>query len=457
MSIELTPVEREHHHHPPPYDAPYQVFIAASLLLAVGGGFALGIAAALGGALEADWGTTWLALVQVHGQLQLFGFAGLFIAGMAFRLMPRFSGRPLAYHAFIPAIVPLIGASLILRTAAEVPLPSLRRDVALIASAVALLLGATLIAAIICRTLVHRDSKAGATGYYFSLGALAFFAAALLNLVIVWEMARDGLEIAPLAKQASLVFLAQFGFTLMFICGVGTRAVPVLSGAPRDERVGRITAILLAAGIALVAAALAWIAWRGSSESIARTGNAGYLVVAAALAAVAWQSGALRLSSNRVAAASQTQFWFVRSAMLWLLAAAAMCAWYAVRAWPDGRMPDAFATDAIRHVLAVGVITMMILGIGMLIVPEFAARRLRHPRETALVVAMIVALNVAVVLRAWPAIEGVGWIASTRFWPMSLAGGLAEAVVGIFALMFAQSYLEQWRQRASPEPRDTLA
>jgi hypothetical protein len=264
-------------------------------------------------------------------------------------------------------------------------------------------------------------------------------------MVIVWEMVRDGLEVAPLAKQASLVFLAQFGFALMFICGVSTRAVPVLTGAPRDDRAGRIAAILLAFGVALVAAALVWIAYRGSSANIARAGNAGYLIVAIALAAVAWQSGALRLSPNRVAAASQTQFWFVRTGMLWLLAAAAMCAWYALRAWPDGRVPDAYATDAVRHVLALGVITMMILGIGMLIVPEFAARRLRHPRETALVLTMLVGMNIAVVLRAWPAIEGVGWIASTRFWPMSLAGALAEAVVGIFALMFAQSYLEQRR------------
>jgi hypothetical protein len=94
----------------------------------------------------------------------------------------------------------------------------------------------------------------------------------------------------------------------------------------------------------------------------------------------------------------------------------------------------------------------MVVGFGMMIVPEFAGRRLQHPGERPLLLAMLAAVNAATVLRVWPAIEGVGWLAETRYWPMAAAGALAGAVVLVFALMFVQSYLEQRRPGwASPE------
>ena len=61
------------------YDAPYRQFIAASLVLGIGGGFLLSILLPLARTLDWGWGasTRWSELVQVHGQLQLVGFAGL--------------------------------------------------------------------------------------------------------------------------------------------------------------------------------------------------------------------------------------------------------------------------------------------------------------------------------------------------------------------------------------------
>jgi hypothetical protein len=90
----------------------------------------------------------------------------------------------------------------------------------------------------------------------------------------------------------------------------------------------------------------------------------------------------------------------------------------------------------------VGVVTMMIMGMGMLVVPEFARRRLQHPREGALVWSMLAAMNLAAGLRVWPALEGIGWLSSTRYWPMAAAGALALAAVSAFASMFAQSRIQ---------------
>jgi len=434
---------------PPPhahaYEAPYRWFIVASLALGIGGGFMLALLLPLARAEEWAWsdGIRWEALIQAHGQLQLIGFGGLFVMGMAFRLMPRFSGQPLAFRVLVPALIPVIGTSLILRSLAEPWSDGAARDVGLITSAVLLLAGGIAFAAIMCGTLLHRESRAEATGYFFVLGAIGFCAGAAINLVQTFEIVRTGLPIAPVSKQTAQVFAQQYGFLLMFISGVGLRAVPTFTGAPRRAIASRGVALLLACGVALFTGAVLWITYRSSSATAARAGDVGQLLTAAAFALAVWLSGALWVSKNRVAAASQTAFWFVRSAYAWMLIASLLTAWYAVRAFAAGGLPDTFELDAIRHVLTIGVVTMMIVGMAMLIMPEFAGRRLQHPDERWLLRAMIVALNAAAALRLWPSIEGVNWLASTRYWPIAASGGLASGVVIVFAAMFAQSYFEQ--------------
>ena len=131
--------------------------------------------------------------------------------------------------------------------------------------------------------------------------------------------------------------------------------------------------------------------------------------------AVVQLSGVFNPRANRVAAASRQTFWFIRSAMLWLTVSAALLAWYGFRGVRDGALPDQFALDAARHALALGVITMMIVGMGLLILPEFAGRRLQHPNETALTWLLITSANLAAALRLWPSLEGVDWLETTRY------------------------------------------
>lgn len=445
-SIPLRAVDAgEHEHHAKAYEAPYRWFIAASLTLGIGGGFMLSLLLPLARAEGRSWGAgiRWEAMIQAHGQLQLIGFGGLFVMGMAFRLMPRFSGRPLAFQSVVPALIPIIAASLVLRSVAEPSSGGAARDVALVASAVLLLAGGVAFVAVIWGTLLHRDSKAEATGYFFVLGALGFCAGAILNLMQVIEIVRDGLPIAPVSKQTAQVFVQQYGFLFMFLSGVGSRAVPTFTGAVRRPILSRLAALVLAGGVVLFAGAMLWITYRSSSTAVMRVGDFGLLCTAVAFSLLVWISGALWPSKNRVAAASQTAFWFVRSAYAWLLVAAMLTGWYAARGFVHGELPDTYELDAVRHVLTIGVLTMMIVGMGLLILPELAGRRLQHPDERWLLRAMIVALNSAVALRLWPAVEGINWLASTRYWPMAAAGGLASGVVIVFAAMFAQSYVEQ--------------
>jgi hypothetical protein len=428
-------------------EPPYRAFIAGSLLLGIGGGFLLGTLIATARALEWEWGSgaRYPSFVQAHGQLQLLGFVGLFIMAMVLRLAPRIAGRRIAFGWLSPWLLGFVSVSLVLRAVAEPAGDSVARDAALIASAALLLAGAAAFAAIIGGTNAGKGAQPSATSLFFVLGATAYAVGAFLNALQVYETVRDGLAAAPSSKQVPLVFVQQYGFALMFIGGVASRAVPTLAGRPRRDGVAVVSAVLLAAGVVLFVAAALWSAYRGGTERMARTEDAGLTLTAIAFVVLVFVSGALQPGPNRVAAASQTQLRFVRAAMAWLLAGAALTLWYAIPAFTDGRFVDQFEMDAIRHMLTSGLLTMLIMGMALMIVPEFAGRRLQHPGERWPIIGMLVALNVAVILRVWPASEGVDWIESTRFWPMAAAGGFAEGAVIVFALMFAQSYIEQRR------------
>jgi hypothetical protein len=442
--IPLTPADRrDDHQRVRHFEAPYRWFIAASLAVGVLGGFMLALLLPLARALEWDWGESWQPLAQAHGQLQLVGFGGLFVMGMAFRLIPRFSGRSLALSRLVVPLIPLVVSGVGLRALALPLSDSAARDGILILSGLLLLTAGVTFAAVILRTLVHPASRAGATGWFLSLGAVAYLAQAVLNFVIVVKVVRDSLALAPTGEDQALIFLQLYGFLLMFLSGIATRAVPTFAGHHRADRGGAIVSILLAGGVAIFAAGSLWVAYGSTSEAAARLEDGGMLITSLAFVGVTWLTGVFRPSANRVAAASQTQFNFVRATFAWMLFAAALSAWFAHRALLDGAFVDSFETDAIRHALTVGVLTMMIIGMAMLVVPEFAGRRLQHQRERWLVLALLAALNVAVALRIWPAIEGVNWLTSDRYWPVAAAGALAETVVGVFAIMFFQSWFEQ--------------
>src|SRR2546421_10780598 len=92
--------------------APY---LRAALLLGSGGGFALASILTLTPLSGIPLSTWWAALVQTHGRLQLFGWAGLFVVGIALYFLPRLRGAPLAWPALLPWVLGVLISSLILR------------------------------------------------------------------------------------------------------------------------------------------------------------------------------------------------------------------------------------------------------------------------------------------------------------------------------------------------------
>jgi uncharacterized protein involved in response to NO len=98
-------------------------FIRSALAIAIFAGFAIGahLAAVIG--LGFPLGKGFYSFIQIHGHLQLVGWAGLFIIGISLHFIPRLAGIPLSHPEWLNRILWLITAGLITRAIFHSHLP----------------------------------------------------------------------------------------------------------------------------------------------------------------------------------------------------------------------------------------------------------------------------------------------------------------------------------------------
>jgi uncharacterized protein involved in response to NO len=93
--------------------------LKAALLMGAGGGFLLAAVLTLSRAFSVPLGAWWEAVAQAHGHLQLYGWAGLFVLGVALHFLPRLRGAPLAGACLVPWSLCIMIASLVLRAVSQ--------------------------------------------------------------------------------------------------------------------------------------------------------------------------------------------------------------------------------------------------------------------------------------------------------------------------------------------------
>ena len=93
--------------------------LASALLMGAGVGFVLATILTLALALHVSLGPWWIATAQAHGHVQLYGWAGLFVLGVALHFLPRLPGTPLVMPRLIPWILTALVAGLLLRALSQ--------------------------------------------------------------------------------------------------------------------------------------------------------------------------------------------------------------------------------------------------------------------------------------------------------------------------------------------------
>jgi uncharacterized protein involved in response to NO len=400
--------------------APY---LRAALLLGSGGGFALASILTLTPLSGLPLGTWWAALVQTHGHLQLFGWAGLFVVGVALHFLPRLRGAPLAWPALLPWVLGVLISSLILRFLSQ-PLLVVTGwflwAILLVLSGVLEALALLVILLMLVHTTLRRSvSTSTLEGIRsiapFILGAFVGLAlAGFLNLFnCMTALASNGL--VPAMGDEANITLGLFGFLVPVALAMSTRMLPLYAHIqPFPTRLVRVLALAYFAGVicwllgiffpGLPATSLSSLAFLFIGMVILIfTGYFLHLMchrtqLPPQIIAHAPDPGTLAERARLHRREEQRKYGpyvaLIGSAYLWGVLGALLLIIDALTSLLFGTLP--ITLDAIRHNFAVGFITLLICGIASRLVPGFSRKAIRSPR---LVTAILLLGNLAALLR----------------------------------------------------------
>lgn len=410
-------------------------FLVASLLFAVFGGLTLAVSLPVQAALG-HFNFSWLVHAQVHGHLQVTGFATLFVIGMAARLAPRFGRGTLAAPRLVRPAAGMLIAGILLRTIGQPLADQPAFAFLLTVGVVAEWIGALIFAGIFLATLAP---AVRAFQPHATLLALAFFwfaAQATLGLWWLTELARDGGTLLEHSRNSTLLTIQIYGVLLSAILGVGTRSFPALFGMPPTSLLlSRAGAILLTAGVTTWSVALTIRALRGTD-----TGpliGIGITAVGLAILLTVATFGVGRLK-HRFSPASAGFVWAMQPVLIWLAIGGVALIWLGTQSTLTGNTIRLDQLDATRHIFLVGVVTLAILAMAQLMLPEFASERITNPPAVWRGAAFGLALSLAVVFRSLAPLAGIE--GDLRWWFMALAGLITLVATTAFGLLF-------WRAR----------
>jgi len=417
-------------------------YIGAALLVAVAGGFTLALLLPLARLEGWDWGARWPALVQAHGHLQVVGWVGLFVAGMAFRLVPRFAARPLRFPSFTPVVLALLLAGLMGRVIAQPWLDRPGMHTLLMGSALSELIAATLFAVSIVATLV-RAARTLSVAPFFLLGCVGLLAQALLGFAWLSRL-MPSLPVLTDQRDGVLLGLQFYGFLLPFVLGVSLRAVPAFfrHRTPSFSELWGLAG-LLAAGTAISVSSLLL----GDGAMATRARGIGAALTAAAMLGAFFETGIwkppLGLRPSARAAAL-----LLRTAYLWLLVAAVLLAVGGAAGLIGGSGMPLSLEDAIRHILALGVFSTSIAAMAQLLLPLLAQRRLQRRAAQREVWILWTLFTLATTLRMTGALLQAGSATADSYRLIALSG-----LVGISGVL----YLALTMVAALRRPPDEIA
>lgn len=420
---------------PPPRPA-VVIFTASALAIALTAGFGLGVWLLLARTAGlSTFGVPWVVLVQVHGTIQLFGFAALFVMGVALHVLPRFRGA-----ATPPRIVTWVTfcgtvGAIVLRAVAQPLIDLPGRDLFLTLSSI-LLVAATssfavgALVALRGGTNPHRPDE-----LVMAAGILAAPLAAIL-VAVGMPLSGASLLVDPSAEDRA-VWAMLLGSLSTIIFGVWARLASGFVASP-PARPRRL----------LPAAAL----WLAGAAGLVTDVPLAALPLVVGLCALASALGVFgpSIARQRLPAHARATLLAVRSAFVWALVGAVLLALYQVRAAVTGSEASYLEVSAARHSFALGFVTIMIYGVAARALPSFTDRQLWSLRLQLVTIALA---NAGVALRVAPqAIGADGAFVSGVVGLSGIVAYLALVTFAVNMLRTVRGPAVRQRTRGAPVP-----
>ena len=319
----------------------------------------------------------------VHASFQVIGFVLMFVVGLAYQVIPRSLGVPLAGTGRARATLPLLLAGLLLRMYGQFGPLLPGTPAALLGGGVAILAGIAAFASVLVatwRTAPPGAPTAGRAG--IALGTSWWL---LAGVLLVAEGARAvALGDADRGARYNEAFYTAglIGGAMTWIQGMFRRIGGATFGlAPADTESLTFALVVWQLGAAATTLGACLPVGRAADQVF----DVGLLGLAAATVMFVWGSRALSPAGRPPSSRPEQPPHLVpppvqRAVRLAFVAALLFAALAAVHAASDlmGRVPSRLIWDGARHALALGCITPLVLGLGSFIVPRLAGVPLRR-------------------------------------------------------------------------------
>lgn len=421
----------------------------AALLIGAGGGFLLATVLTLTSAFSLPLGSWWTAMAQAHGHLQLYGWAGLFVLGVALHFLPRLRGTPLVAARCVPVMLVMLVISMLLRAVCQ---PFLAGSVALgwrlglISSGLLELAAIVLVLVMLIGTAMRGPSMSSRQAYRgifpMLLGAFSAFAiAGLINLLNMVQVG-SGVGLVPAPGDTLNITLGLFGFLVPIALAMSARSLPMYAGLESfPSRILWLLAVCYFAGLLLFCLGISSVL-----SPVLNTVLSGVGLVLLGGCILLFIIIFLRLMRSRgkvpqhiaryaPSPENMTRTYqqqvktehtnygpfvvLVASSYMWAMLGSVLLLINGVAELVTGNFP--FALDAIRHSFAIGFIALLISGIAPRMLPSFSGGKIASPH---LVTATLWLGNIAAVLR----------VGAILLAPLLASGGIYALSTMIFGL-----------------------
>jgi uncharacterized protein involved in response to NO len=395
--------------------------LGSALLIGASGGFVLAAVLTLTRAFRVPGGVWWLALAQAHGHLQLYGWAGLFVLGVAFHFLPRLRGVGLAFAEWIPWLLAALVTGIILRGVSQ---PLLAANgagiwrVGLVASGALELVAFAGLLAMVVTTAIQGPPFATRPALLktlpFLIGVFASLGLAAISNFINTLGANIALPVGlvPATGDAINVTLGLLGFLVPMALTMSAQTLPMYAGLePFPRQFFLPLALSYFGGLALALIGmlfgLGWLTGLGTlmvgavlilfvSLFMRLMMTRGKLPQRVAKLAPTPETAAYNY--RRQVSTERTNYGpfvgLVASAYTWAIIGGALLVIDGIAGAFGADAP--FSPDAARHSLALGFIALLICGIAPRMVPGFSGG---HILSAKLVTATLWLGNSAAVLR----------------------------------------------------------
>jgi hypothetical protein len=411
-------------------DEPYPLLLRISLVLALLGGFGLGLVLLLSFVLRMGLPLGVGALIQAHGQVQTLGFVTLFIMAVATRLLPRFHGADLEHGSLVSLGGLLLATGVVLRAVGQPLPPTSGRSVVLVLSGLLTLGGVLLAVAVFGGTVRRGTSPRQGEPLFLPLTmASSLIGFLLLNVVASIGLASGGITV-PAALDEALIHLELWGFASTMVLAIASHTWPTML-LLHPSRVGATHVGLALWAFGSIGTPVAWLAFPDSPAVRA-------IPAASQLAGALFYVYALRLFESPERGSliplvtDQGRAW-VRAAFGFLLVAATINVVVALTS-VVGSAESVTALSAARHALAQGFLLPVIVFMSARILPGYSPRMMAHPERLA---GLMVALLLGALLRAGG--ELIGGYAEGWDLVLALGGTVTTLAFVVFAVELWQT------------------